>query len=96
MKELPFTRDEIESLLVIYYKFQKHEPQMKGLSKSRLRDILHDCFDITSRKMKRSVAYVLDKSPSPYISMENWVRAMATFLRGSFEQKARHCFTVRF
>ncbi|KAF2906151.1 hypothetical protein ILUMI_00024 [Ignelater luminosus] len=95
-KQLPLTLDEVECLMIIYYKFQKAAGghSQPGMTKLQLKDILQAAFDITSADMIESVAYILDKSPSPYMAIENWVRGMALFLRGTFEEKVWHCFNV--
>lgn len=83
--------------MIIYYKFQRavEDQSSPGMTKVQLKEVLHDGFDITSAEMVESVSYILDKSPSPYLTIENWVRAMALFLRGTFEEKVWHCFSVR-
>lgn len=81
--------------MVLYYKFQKGgEHLQQGMSKVQFKELLHASFDVTSAEMVDDICYVLDKSASPYITMENWVKAMALFLRGTFEEKIRHCFNV--
>ncbi|KAF2906152.1 hypothetical protein ILUMI_00025 [Ignelater luminosus] len=94
-KELPLTFEEVESLMVIYYKFQKTgEHVQQGMTKVQVKELLHSGFDSTSNEIIDDVCYVLDRSPSPYITMENWVKAIALFLRGTFEERIQHCFNV--
>ncbi|KAF2892733.1 hypothetical protein ILUMI_13439 [Ignelater luminosus] len=94
-KELHFTREELESLVVIYYKLLRaNNTDRKEITKNEVKDILHDTFDITDTKMAGYIICKLDKRPGPNFSMENWLRSMSLYLRGTFDEQIKFCFEV--
>lgn len=95
-KRYHFTPNEVESLLLMYYKFQKAGPyKNEGMAKRQLEDILHCAFDMTDTNLMARICYSLDKSPSAILSVESWIRIMSLLLRGSLEEQISHCYGVR-
>lgn len=94
-KQCHLTYDEIEHLAVLYYKLQvsgdgKHVP----LSRSTIIEVLHHGFDITNHTLLSYMIGLLDKSLTPSMSLENWIRMLSLFLRGTFDEKLKFCFSV--
>lgn len=94
-KKYHFNLTEVESLLLMYYKLQKVGPNKnEGMAKRQLEEIFHSTFDMTDSDLMGRICYSLDKSPSPILSMESWIRIMSLLLRGSLEEKIAHCYGV--
>ncbi|KAF2886971.1 hypothetical protein ILUMI_19202, partial [Ignelater luminosus] len=92
-KELHFNYAEIESLFLIYYKFQKlGKVKQPGMTKDQFRELLHNTMDITDYEMTDYITTILDRTPNRYFSMELWVRALSLFLRGTMQEKIDYCF----
>ncbi|XP_018579029.1 EF-hand calcium-binding domain-containing protein 1-like [Anoplophora glabripennis] len=90
-----FSFNEVEKLLLIYYKMQKSSKDpSQGVDKSQFRDILHCALDMTDDFLMDRIFYTLDKGPSSFMSMESWTSSLSLFLRGTFEEKIDFCFSV--
>lgn len=97
VKETHFSDNEVESILIIYYKIQKDgQDKQVGITKDQFRDVLHCAFDMMDETLIERIFTALERGqfhPS-IVSMETWCHAMSLFLRGSLEEKIRHCFAV--
>ncbi|XP_031334503.1 EF-hand calcium-binding domain-containing protein 1-like [Photinus pyralis] len=94
-KELHFTYEEMEVIMLIYYKIQKMNGEKSGgVTKVQLREILHVAFDMTDVDLTNDVVMSMVKGPSSFVPMSTWARVMSLFLRGTLEEKISHCFKV--
>lgn len=94
-EKLHFSYNEIDCLLIMYYKFQKLSKDSKyGMEKTQFRDILHCSLDMTDDYLMDRIFYTVDKGPSAFISMEKWMTGLSLFLKGSLEEKMHYCFSV--
>lgn len=90
-----FTFNEVECLLLIYYKMQKESKNTtQGVDKTQFRDILHSALDMTDDYLMDRIFYTLDKGPSSFMSMETWTNSLSLFLRGTMDEKIDFCFAV--
>lgn len=95
-EKLHFTYNEVECLLLIYYKLQKNSKDSKqGMDKTQFRDMLHCSLNMTDDYLMDRIFYTIDKGPSPFMSMETWATALSILLRGTLEEKMNYCFSVR-
>lgn len=90
-----FNYDEIEYLCVIYYKLQiLGEGKKTPIRRSQLKDVLHNALNMTEHRLMNCILSTVDRSLTPYVSMENWVKIMSLYLRGTLEEKIKYCYTV--
>ncbi|CAH0559185.1 unnamed protein product [Brassicogethes aeneus] len=90
-----FDVQEVETLLVIYYKLQKDGPEKQmGVNKSQFRDFLHKCLNMTDDYLMDKIFLAVDKGPVQYLSMETWITTLSLFLRGTLEEHIIFCFSV--
>lgn len=92
-----FSEEEIESILIIYYKIQKEGADKQvGITKDQFRDILHCAFDMLDENLTERIFTALERGQfhPTIVSMETWCHAMSLFLRGTLEEKIQHCFAV--
>lgn len=94
-EKLHFTYNEVECLLLIYYKLQKDSKDSKqGIDKTQFRGVLHCALDMTDDYLMDRIFYTLDRGPSSFMSMETWATSLSLFLRGTLEEKITYCFSV--
>ncbi|KAJ8921788.1 hypothetical protein NQ315_008414 [Exocentrus adspersus] len=94
-EKLHFSYNEIECLLLIYYKLQKGSKDFKqGVDKTQFRDVLHCALDMTDDYLMDRIFYTLDKGPSSFMTMETWATSLSLFLRGTLDEKINYCFSV--
>lgn len=90
-----FSKGEIEQLL---YNYQQQIPAKNTnnpkMDRGRFRDLLQLKFDMTDDILMDRVFRVFDKDSDGIINMEEWVKGMSTFLRGSLEEKIKFTFNV--
>uniref|UniRef100_A0A8C2UZI9 EF-hand calcium-binding domain-containing protein 1-like n=1 Tax=Chinchilla lanigera TaxID=34839 RepID=A0A8C2UZI9_CHILA len=60
-----------------------------GLDQSTFREILHDVFGMTDDMLMNRVFYAFDRNKDNYVNVEEWVRGLSVFLRGTFEEKLK-------
>lgn len=94
-KETLFSETEVQALSVIYNKFlNENEIKRSQMERSQLRTIFNSVFEIVDDFLiDRSFAY-LDKSGSPYVTIDVWIKILSLFLRGSLEDKMKYCFAI--
>lgn len=94
-KELHFSQEEMENILLIYYNIQKHgEEKQQGITKNQLKEFLHNTLGMTDTEITNRIVQTIARGPSPIISMEVWARIMSLFLKGTLEEKIKHCCNV--
>ncbi|XP_018327639.1 EF-hand calcium-binding domain-containing protein 1-like [Agrilus planipennis] len=92
-KQLPFTQEEMEHILIIYYKHIKAGVEgQKGLTKIQMEELLHSAFDLTDPQSVFRASTTLVRSIGPYVKVEEFMKAMAIFVRGTFEEKIKYCY----
>lgn len=94
-EKLHFSYNEVELLLIMYYKFQKLSKDSRhGMEKTQFRDILHCSLDMTDDYLMDRIFYNIDKGSSTFMSIETWVTTLSLFLRGTLEEKMNYCYMV--
>ncbi|KAF2898849.1 hypothetical protein ILUMI_07328 [Ignelater luminosus] len=94
-KELHFSQEELENILLIYYNIQKQsEDKQHGITKDQFKEFLHNTLDMTDTEITNRIVHTVSRGPSPIITMETWARVMSLFLRGTLEEKIKHCYSV--
>lgn len=84
-----FNRLEIESLMNIF----KQQTKTK-LDRPKFRDVLHNQFDMTDDLIMDRVFKAFDKDGDSFVNMEEWIRGLSVFLRGSLDEHLKFCFEV--
>ncbi|XP_054909908.1 calaxin isoform X2 [Poeciliopsis prolifica] len=65
-----------------------------GLKRGKFRGLLQSTFEMTNGLMMDGVFRSFDKDGDGVIILEEWVRGLAVFLRGTLEEKMKHAFRV--
>ncbi|XP_058838682.1 calaxin-like [Topomyia yanbarensis] len=99
VKRTHFTMNELEVVLLIYYKLLKDDDSgLRGLRQHITRHQFTRVFDmvfgLTDETMLGRIYSALDRGVSSHVTMETWATTVSLFLRGSFEEKIRYCFQV--
>ncbi|KFB45381.1 AGAP001416-PA-like protein [Anopheles sinensis] len=91
-----FSQRELELVLVLYYKLLKADPDGAGglVSRQQLTTVLDTAFGITDTATVRRIHAALDGGTSAHVTPETWARLVALFVRGSLEERIRHCYAV--
>ncbi|XP_063546814.1 calaxin-like [Cydia strobilella] len=95
-KETHFNFDEIEQIMVIFFKIQKRDEKPAGpdlISRGHFRDVLHTGLGMTDAYMMERVMVALDRGTSPYVTMATFAKAMSLYLRGNLEERITYAFT---
>ncbi|XP_051033166.1 calaxin [Phodopus roborovskii] len=92
-----FKKSEVESLLRLFFSLVE-KPNGK-LANARMdcntfRGILHNIFGMTDDMLMNRVFFVFDKDCDNYVNIQEWVKGLSVFLRGTFEEKMKFCFEV--
>lgn len=92
-KKTKFSIKEIEGLLLIFHKFTC---QRDVMLKDEFHDVLANTLGITDDYMAHHMFNELVSSTKMrrFITMNVWVETFSLFLRGSFEDKMKHCFRI--
>uniref|UniRef100_A0A1A7WPD6 EF-hand calcium binding domain 1 n=1 Tax=Iconisemion striatum TaxID=60296 RepID=A0A1A7WPD6_9TELE len=97
-KDKHFKNKELESLILEFYEFlgQKVKPGLEehGVDRGKFKVYLHDMFRLSKEKMTDGIFRVFDKDRDGLLNLEEWLKGMALFLRGTFEEKIKHAFAV--
>uniref|UniRef100_A0A8C2UX88 EF-hand calcium-binding domain-containing protein 1-like n=1 Tax=Chinchilla lanigera TaxID=34839 RepID=A0A8C2UX88_CHILA len=88
-----FKKSEVECLIKLFHSFLEKTGNT-GLDQSTFREILHDVFGMTDDMLMNRVFYAFDRNKDNYVNVEEWVRGLSVFLRGTFEEKLKFCFEV--
>lgn len=92
-KKSRFSSEEIEGLLLIFHKFTC---QRDVMLKEEFHDVLSNTLEITDDFMVHHIITEILSSTKlkRFISMSVWVETFSLFLRGTFEEKIKHCYRV--
>lgn len=90
VKTTHFNKFEVESLIALF----KQQQMKNKLDRVKFRDVLHNQFDMTDDLIMDRVFKAFDKDNDSYINLEEWVRGLSVFLRGTREEHMKFCFEV--
>ncbi|XP_059568300.1 calaxin-like [Myotis daubentonii] len=92
-----FKKSEVESLIILFHSLvEKPDVRLDNarLDRSTFRMILHGLFGMTDDKLMNRVFFAFDKDSDNCINVNEWVKGLSVFLRGTFEEKLKFCFEV--
>ncbi|XP_004389722.1 EF-hand calcium-binding domain-containing protein 1-like [Trichechus manatus latirostris] len=92
-----FKKSEIEGLIRLFHSLVKRTDErlnQMGLDRSAFREILHSIFGMTDDMLMDRVFFAFDKDNDSRINVNEWVKGLSVFLRGTFEEKLKFCFEV--
>ncbi|CAG9781982.1 unnamed protein product [Diatraea saccharalis] len=95
-KETHFTFDELEQIMVIFFKIQKRDEKPAAsdlISRAHFRDVLHTGLGMTDAYMMERVMVALDRGTSPFVTMATFAKALSLYLRGDLEERITYAFT---
>nr|XP_015814244.2 calaxin [Nothobranchius furzeri] len=97
-KDKHFKKKETESLILEFYELlgQKVKPgtEEHGVDRLKFKVYLHDMFRLSKEKMTDGIFRVFDKDRDGFLSLEEWLKGMTVFLRGTLEEKIKYAFSV--
>ncbi|XP_066210487.1 calaxin-like [Saccopteryx leptura] len=92
-----FKKYEVECLIILFYDLvEKADVRLDnvGLDRVAFRRILHALFGMTDDKLMNRVFFAFDKDSDNCINVNEWVKGLSVFLRGTLEEKLKFCFEV--
>ncbi|XP_021017517.1 EF-hand calcium-binding domain-containing protein 1-like [Mus caroli] len=92
-----FKKFEVECLIRLFYSLvgcPVGKMDNTGLDCNTFRGVLQNIFGMTNDMLMNRVFFVFDKDGDGFVNLEEWIRGLAVFLRGTFEEKMRFCFEV--
>ncbi|XP_037299743.1 EF-hand calcium-binding domain-containing protein 1 isoform X2 [Manduca sexta] len=95
-KDTHFTFDELEQIMVIFFKIQKRDEKPAAsdlISRAHFRDVLHTGLGMTDSYMMERVMVALDRGTSPFVTMATFAKALSLYLRGDLEERISYAFT---
>ncbi|CAH4038415.1 EF-hand calcium-binding domain-containing protein 1-like [Pieris brassicae] len=95
-KETHFSFDELEQIMVIFFKIQKRDEKPAAsdlISRAHFRDVLHTGLGMTDSYMMERVMVALDRGTSPFVTMATFAKAISLYLRGTLEERISYAFT---
>jgi len=90
VKTTHFNRAEIDVLIKLY----NEQTSDTKFDRAKFRDILHNQFDMTDDLLMDRVFKAFDKDNDGYVNLEEWVRGLSVFLRGTLSEHTQFCFDV--
>ncbi|XP_004646314.1 EF-hand calcium-binding domain-containing protein 1 isoform X1 [Octodon degus] len=88
-----FKKCEVECLIKLFHSFMEKNDNT-GLDRSTFQEILLNIFGMTDDVLMDRVFCAFDRDKDNYINVEEWIRGLSVFLRGTFEEKLKFCFEV--
>ncbi|XP_055076596.1 calaxin [Misgurnus anguillicaudatus] len=92
-----FNTEEAECLIRLFNDLLEEQSERRaahGLDRVKFRNILHNTFDMTDDMMMDRVFRSFDKDNDSYVSVKEWVQGLSVLLRGTLDEKIKHCFDV--
>ncbi|XP_035899530.1 EF-hand calcium-binding domain-containing protein 1-like [Anopheles stephensi] len=92
-----FTHQELEVVLLVYYKILKNDPDASAggqISRQQLTTVFDTAFGIADTAVIRRIYAALDGGNSSHVSMETWARMVSLYVRGTLEEKIQYCYRV--
>lgn len=83
---------EVECLIRLFYSLvgcPVGKMDNTGLDCNTFRGVLQNIFGMTNDMLMNRVFFVFDKDGDGYVNLEEWIKGLAVFLRGTFEEKMR-------
>lgn len=91
-KECKFEKQEIEKLITMFANITGG--LNNKLDRTKFRDILHISFNMTDDILMDRVFRAFDQDSDNYLTHEEWVLGLSTFLKGAQDDKIKYCFIV--
>ncbi|XP_014795768.1 PREDICTED: EF-hand calcium-binding domain-containing protein 1 [Calidris pugnax] len=95
-----FNKGEVECLIKLFNALVKRPGQSSsrfagaGFDRNMFRETLHSTFGMTDVMLMDRVFRTFDRDNDGCISVVEWVEGLSVFLRGTLEEKIKHCFEV--
>ena len=89
-KETNFDSHECE--LLVNFLLANCKSQPDRLDKMKFRDILIEHFEFTDSILMDQVFKTFDTDSDGFVEIEEWVRGMSIFLRGTEDEVTKFCF----
>ncbi|XP_076769188.1 calaxin-like isoform X2 [Arvicanthis niloticus] len=92
-----FNKFEIECLIQLFYSLAGSsvgKVDNARLDRNTFRGVLQNIFGMTHDMLMNRVFFVFDKDGDNHVNLQEWIKGLAVFLRGTFEEKMRFCFEV--
>ncbi|NXF03032.1 EFCB1 protein, partial [Smithornis capensis] len=92
-----FNEGEVECLIKLFDALvAKCSSQFAGVGFNRIvfRDTLHSAFGMTDEVVLDRVFSTFDRDNNGCITVVEWVEGLAVLLRGTLDEKIKHCFMV--
>lgn len=96
-KQTHFTKQEVDALAIIYSKFlNEFDVKREQMDRNQFRAFLNSTFQIIDDFLIERAFLYLDKgtTPSPFITLATFIKALSLFLRGTLDEKMEYCFFV--
>ncbi|XP_025837197.1 EF-hand calcium-binding domain-containing protein 1-like [Agrilus planipennis] len=91
-KKYRFSMQEMECIFLMYYKIQKCSAAQIAVTKKQIHELLHCAFDITDESSVDRICVSIFTSIGEHITIEEFVKLLAVFLRAPLEEKQKHCY----
>lgn len=90
-----FTTQEVDALGIIYTKFlYEFGMQREQMERNQLRAFFHSTFQVCDDTIIDRAFLYLDKTRTPFVSLEMWIKVLSLLLRGTLDEKMKYCFFV--
>lgn len=93
-----FNQQELELVLLIYYKVWKRDPDGSPggqISRQQLTAVFDTAFGICEPTVLRRIYGALaDGGTGAHVSMETWAQLVSLYLRGTLDERIRYCYRV--
>ncbi|XP_068013113.1 calaxin [Melanerpes formicivorus] len=92
-----FTKSEVECLIKLFNTLvaeSRNYFAAVGFDCNVLRDVLYRMFGMMDDMMMDRVFHTFDRDNNNRISVEEWVRGLAVFLRGTLDERIKYCFDI--
>ncbi|XP_031235782.1 EF-hand calcium-binding domain-containing protein 1-like isoform X2 [Mastomys coucha] len=92
-----FKKSEVECLIQLFYSLvgcPVGKLDNTRMDRNTFRGVLQNIFGMTNDLLMNRVFFVFDKDGDSYVNLQEWIKGLAVFLRGTFEEKMRFCFEV--
>ncbi|GAB1289379.1 hypothetical protein APTSU1_000460900 [Apodemus speciosus] len=98
MYVLTVNKFEVECLIRLFYSLAGRpvgKVDNTGLDRNTFRGVLQNIFGMTNDMLMNRVFFVFDKDGDSYVNLQEWIKGLAVFLRGTLEEKMRYAYISR-
>lgn len=90
-----FNKEELHAVALIYFKLQKDagSDNQQGLPTQSFTMVLHKVFGMADDTLMFRICNAFEEITS-VVPLKIWINALSIFLRGSLEEKIKHCWRV--